>query len=169
MKKFIPLLISGILATGAVGCGEEAANTGSENPGATNEALQPSAREASETEGLNQPLSEPGAIPGEGSAPTDPTVTEGADPLASDLSKEVKKKLKENLPASNLEVTEQEGVVTVGGTVSSQEELQQVEPLTKGVKGVKGVNVEANVDGAAPAPEDAMPGAVPAPEGTDPQ
>ncbi|MGB6296628.1 MAG: BON domain-containing protein [Rivularia sp. (in: cyanobacteria)] len=159
MKKFIPLLISGILATGAVGCGEEAANTGSENPGATNEVLQPSAREASETEGLNQPLSEPGAIPGEASVPTDPTaVTEGADPLASDLSKEVKKKLKENLPASNLEVTEQEGVVTVSGTVSSQEELQQVEPLTTGVKGVKGVNVEANVDGAAPAPE-----------GTDPQ
>jgi hypothetical protein len=155
MKKFIPLLISGILVTGAVGCGEEAANTGSENPSATNEALQPSAREASETEGLNQPLSEPGAE----SAATDPTAaTEGVDPLASDLSKEVSKKLKENLPASNLEVKEEEGVVTVGGTVSSAEELQQIEPLTTDVKGVKGVNVEANVDGAAPAAE-----------GTDPQ
>ncbi|MGB3641716.1 MAG: BON domain-containing protein [Rivularia sp. (in: cyanobacteria)] len=169
MKKFIPLLISGILATVAVGCGEEAAKTGSENPS----ALQPSAREASETEGLNQPLSEPGAVPGAESAPTDPTAaTQGEDPLASDLSKEVSKKLKENLPASNLEVTEQEGVVTVGGTVSSQEELQQVEPLTNGVKGVKGVNVEANVDGAAPAPEDVVPdaeGVDAAPEGTDPQ
>ncbi|WP_414621462.1 BON domain-containing protein [Calothrix sp. CCY 0018] len=167
MKKFIPLLISGILATGAVGCGEEAAKTGSENP------IQPSAREASETEGLNQPLSEPGAVPGAESAPIDPTaVTEGADPLASDLSKEVSKKLKENLPASNLEVTEQEGVVTVGGTVSSPEELQQVEPLTTGVKGVKGVNVEANVDGAAPAPEDVVPGAegaAPDAEGDNPQ
>ncbi|BAY87486.1 transport-associated protein [Calothrix parasitica NIES-267] len=170
MKKFIPLLISGILVTGAVGCGEESAKTGSENPGATNEALQPSAREASETE--NQPLGQPGAE----SAPIDPTAaTEGTDPLASDLSKEVSKKLKENLPASNLEVKEQEGVVTVGGTVSSQEELQQVEPLTKGVKGVKGVNVEANVDGAAPAPEgvvpgaDTVPGAAPAPEGANPQ
>lgn len=151
MKKFIPLLISGILATGAVGCGEEAANTGSENPS----TLQPSAREASETEGLNQPLSEPGVVPGAENAPIDPTaVTEGVDGLSSDLTKEVSKKLKENLPASNLQVTEQEGVVTVGGTVSSQEELQQVEPLTKGVKGVKGVNVEANVDGAAPAAED---------------
>ncbi len=165
MKKFIPLLISGILATVAVGCGEEAAKTGSENPS----GLQPSAREASETEGLNQPLSQPGAE----SAPTDPTAaTQGEDPLASDLSKEVSKKLKENLPASNLEVQDQEGVVTVGGTVSSQEELQQVEPLTKGVKGVKGVNVEANVDGAAPAPEGVVPGAegaAPAPEGSDPQ
>ncbi|MEM7713703.1 MAG: BON domain-containing protein [Cyanobacteria bacterium P01_A01_bin.68] len=166
MKKFIPLLISGILVTGAVGCGDESAKTGSENPGATNEALQPSAREASETEGVNQPLGQPGAE----NAPTDPTAaTEGTDPLASDLSKEVSKKLKENLPTSNLEVKEQEGVVTVGGTVSSQEELQQVEPLTKGVKGVKGVNVEANIDGAAPAPEGVVPGAetVPgaAPEG----
>ncbi|MGB7380413.1 MAG: BON domain-containing protein [Rivularia sp. (in: cyanobacteria)] len=165
MKKFIPLLISGILATVAVGCGEEAAKTGSENPS----ALQPSAREASETEGLNQPLSEPGAVPGAESAPIDPTAaTQGEDPLASDLSKEVSKKLKENLPASNLEVQEQDGVVTVGGTVSSQEELQQVEPLTTGVKGVKGVNVEANVAGATdPA---AIEGDAPvAPEGTDPQ
>ncbi|MEO0684723.1 MAG: BON domain-containing protein, partial [Cyanobacteria bacterium J06649_11] len=93
------------------------------------------------------------------------------------LSKEVSKKLKENLPTSNLEVVkEDEGVVTVGGTVSSQEELQQVEPLTKGVKGVKGVNVEANIEGAAPAPEGAVPGAAapegdaaPAPEGANPQ
>ena len=155
MKKFIPLLISGILVTGAVGCGEESAKTGSENPGATNEALQPSAREASETEGLNQPLSQPGAE----TAPTDPTAAvPSADADKSELSKEVSKKLKENLPTSNLEVVkEEEGVVTVGGTVSSQEELQQVEPLTKGVKGVKGVNVEANIEGAAPAPEGANP------------
>lgn len=166
MKKFIPLLISGILVTGAVGCGEEAANTGSENPGATNEALQPSAREASETEGLNQPLSQPGAE----TAPTDPTAaTEGTDVDKSELSKEVSKKLKENLPASNLEVKEQEGVVTVGGTVSSQEELQQVEPLTKGVKGVKGVNVEANVENAVSAPEGAVPGAAPEGDATAPE
>ncbi|MEO1184369.1 MAG: BON domain-containing protein, partial [Cyanobacteria bacterium J06636_27] len=86
MKKFIPLLISGILVTGAVGCGEDSANTGSENPSATNEALQPSAREASETEGLNQPLSQPGAE----TAPTDPTATTGiADADKSELSKEV--------------------------------------------------------------------------------
>ncbi|AFY58398.1 putative periplasmic or secreted lipoprotein [Rivularia sp. PCC 7116] len=172
MKNFIPLLISGILVTGAVGCGEEAANTGSENPSATNEALQPSAREASETEGLNQPLGQSGSVPGAETAPKDPAaVSEGADALTSDLSKEVSKKLKENLPASNLEVKEQEGVVTVGGTVSSQEELQQVEPLTKGVKGVKGVNVEANVEGAVPGAEGAIPVAPEgaAPEGTNPQ
>ncbi len=178
MKKFIPLLISGILVTGAVGCGEEAANTGN------NEAVEPSAREASETEGLNQPLGQPGEVPGVESAPKDPSAASDVkeDPLASDLSKEVTKKLKENLPTSNLEVQEQEGVVTVGGTVSSAEELQQVEPLTKGVKGVKGVNVEANVDaaaapaeGTAPAPEGIVPegvapeGTAPAPEGANPQ
>ncbi|MGB3654550.1 MAG: BON domain-containing protein [Rivularia sp. (in: cyanobacteria)] len=148
MKKFIPLLISGILVTGAVGCGEEAAKTGSENPGATNEALQPSAREASETEGLNQPLQQPASVPEAETAPVDPTATtQDADPLASDLSKEVSKKLKEKLPTSNLEVQETEGVVSVGGTVSSQEEYQQIEPLTKEVEGVTGVNVEASVEG----------------------
>ncbi|MEM1394649.1 MAG: BON domain-containing protein [Cyanobacteria bacterium P01_D01_bin.116] len=167
MKKFIPFLISGILVTGAVGCGEESAETGSENPSATNEAVQPSAREASETEGLNPPLSEPGAE----TAPTDPTAaSQDTELQASDLSKKVSKKLKESLPTSNLEVKEKEGVVTVGGTVSSQEELKQVTPLAKEVKGVESVNLEANVEGAAPAPEGAAPGAVPegaapAPEG----
>jgi len=152
MKKFIPLLISGILVAGAVGCGEEAANTGSENPSATNEALQPSAREASKTESLNQPLEQPGAVPEAENQLTDPTAATSAqeNPLESELSKEVSKILKENLPSSSLEVKDQEGVVTVGGTVTSQEELQQIEPLTKGVKGVKGVNVEANVEGANP-------------------
>lgn len=175
MKKFIPFLISGILVTGAVGCGEEAAKTDSENPSATNEALQPSAREASETEGLNQPLGEPGAVPGAETAPTDPTAATSteANPLESELSKEVSQKLKENLPASNLEVKEAEGVVSVGGTVASQDELQQIEPLATGVKGVKGVNVEANVEGANPAAEDVNPvpeGAEPiAPEGANPQ
>lgn len=153
MKKFIPLLISGILVTGAVGCGEDAANTGSENPSATNEALQPSAREASKTESIEQPLNQPGAVPGAETEVTDPTVESSVQENQdnSDLSKEVGKMLKENLPTSNLEVKNQEGVVTVGGTVTSQEELQQIEPLTKGVKGVKGVNVEANVEGANPA------------------
>ncbi len=155
MKKFIPLLISGILVTGAVGCGEEAAKTGSE-PGATNEALQPSAREASETEGLNQPLQEPASVPGAETAPVDPTASTEENPLESDLSKEVSKKLKEKLPTSNLEVQETEGVVSVGGTVSSQEEFQQIEPLTKEVEGVTGVNVEASVEGGDSA-EDANP------------
>ena len=89
MKKFIPFLISGILVTGAVGCGEESADTGSENPSATNEAVQPSAREASETEGLHPPLSEPGAE----TAPTDPTAaSQDTELQASDLSKKVSKK-----------------------------------------------------------------------------
>jgi len=154
MKKFIPLLISGILVAGAVGCGEEAANTGSENPSATNEALQPSAKEASKTESISQPLEQPGAVP-EAEKPlvTDPTAATGTqeNPLESELSKKVSKVLKENLPSSKLEVKDQEGVVSVGGVVTSQEQLQQIEPLTKGVKGVIGVNVEANVEGANPA------------------
>jgi len=149
MKKFIPFLIGGILLIGAVGCGEEAAKTDSENPSATNGVVQPAAREASETEGLNQPLNQSGAVPGAETTSVDPTGAANPEsPLETELSKEVSKKLKENLPTSELEVKEAEGVVSVGGTVSSQEELQQIEPLTKGVKGVKGVNVEANVAGA---------------------
>lgn len=158
MKKFIPLLITGILVAGAVGCTEESADTGSENPTATNEVLQPSAREASETESLNQPLDQPGAVPEAEKAPIDPTALTGTQEslTESDLSKEVGKKLKENLPTSKLEVKDQEGVITVGGTVSSKEELKKIAPLAKEVKGVEGVNVEANVEGAVTT-EDANP------------
>lgn len=149
MKKFIPFLVSGILLIGAVGCGEKAAKTGSEEPSATNEALQSSGREVSGVEDSNQPEAE--------TAPTDPTDADSTEnPQESNLSKEVSEKLKEYLPTSNLEVNEQEGIVTVGGTVTSQEELQEIEPLTKEVEGVKSVNIEAKVGDNTPA-EDANP------------
>lgn len=144
MKKFIPLLISGILVISAVGCAEKAAETGSEEPNATNEALESSGREVSGVEDSNQPEVE--------TAPTDQTDANSTEnPQESDLSTKVSDKLAENLPNNNLEIKEQEGVVTIGGTVDSQEELQQIEPLAKGVEGVKSVKVEANVGDNTPA------------------
>ena len=54
------------------------------------------------------------------------------------------------MPTSNLEAKEEEGVVTVSGTVSSEEELKEIEPAVKELKGVKEVKTdEVKVEDAA--------------------
>lgn len=159
MKKFLPFLVTGIVAVGAVACQEET-RTGSEVPGETNEAVSPSAKEASET--AQTPTDESAAVPGT-ELNQDPTAPLGAgtDTAETEISSAVNQKLSEALPTSNLKAEDVEGVVTIKGTVPSSEELQQIEPLTKEVKGVKGVNIEANVDAAPNAAPDVVPDAVP--------
>ena len=63
----------------------------------------------------------------------------------SDLASEVRDKLEANLPEGELTIEAQQGIVTVGGTVPTQEQLAKIKPLTEQIKGVSGVNVEANV------------------------
>lgn len=74
-----------------------------------------------------------------------------ADRAEGDLESEVRSKLEANLPASKLEVNaEDDGSVTVAGTVPTQEQLNKIEPLAKEIKGVKGVKVNATVAPAQP-------------------
>ena len=185
MKKFIPFLISGILAVGTFGCqGQEAAQT---NPEAsdTTEATQPAAQEASDTTAEDTAATEGEATtdtaategeattdtaaseikidPSATDSATDPAAAEGVtDPTAAgtaedatavdgDVATQANKALKDKLPTSKLEAKEEEaGVVSVSGTVSSDAELQEIEPTVKSVKGVTEVKVDATVE-AAPA------------------
>ncbi len=173
MKKFIPFLISGILAIGTFGCGgEQAATTDSEAPETTTEATQPEAKEASDTtaESAIDPAAVDGATdPAATDGATDPTATDAAkdpavadsatdptaagiaaDAAADDITTAANKALKEKLPNSKLEAKEEAGVVTVSGTVPSDADLNQIEPAVKSLEGVKEVKVEATVE-AAPA------------------
>ena len=63
----------------------------------------------------------------------------------SDIASEVRDKLEANLPKSELTVEARQGVVTVGGTVPTQEQLARIKSLAEQIKGVQGVNVEVNV------------------------
>ena len=63
----------------------------------------------------------------------------------SDIASEVRDKLEANLPKSELTIEAQQGVVTVGGTVPTQEQLARIKSLAEQIKGVQGVNVEVNV------------------------
>ncbi len=68
-----------------------------------------------------------------------------------DLSSAVRSKLEANIPNGKLTVAAKDGVVTVSGSVPVQNQLAKIEPLAKGIKGVKSVKVAAKVVPAAPA------------------
>jgi len=62
-----------------------------------------------------------------------------------DLASEVRSKLEANIPGGNLTVEAKEGVVTVAGTVPTQDQIAKIQPLAMEIKGVKSVMVEAAV------------------------
>ena len=66
-----------------------------------------------------------------------------------DLASEVRDKLEANLPNSVLSIAVNKGIVTVEGSVSTPEELARIKTLAEQIKGVRGVNVEANVVAAS--------------------
>jgi osmotically-inducible protein OsmY len=66
------------------------------------------------------------------------------------LASEVRSKLEANLPASALAVEAKNGVVTVSGTVPTQEQYNRIGNLAQEIKGVQAVNVKAKVAPAQP-------------------
>lgn len=62
-----------------------------------------------------------------------------------DLQSQVRSKLEVNLPMSQLAVQSNEGVVTVVGYVQTQQALERIEPLAREIRGVRGVNVQAQI------------------------
>jgi hyperosmotically inducible periplasmic protein len=67
------------------------------------------------------------------------------DRADGDLQSEVRSKLEANIPNGLLTVDAKDGVVTVGGTVTNQDQLAKIEPLAKEIKGVSQVIVNATV------------------------
>ncbi len=69
---------------------------------------------------------------------------------SDDIASEVRSKLEANLPASELVIKAEEGMVMVSGTVPTEEQLDRIEPLAKEIKGVQSVNNQAIVAPAQP-------------------
>jgi hyperosmotically inducible periplasmic protein len=72
------------------------------------------------------------------------------DRANSDLSSEVRSKLEANIPMGKLTVEAKDGNVVVSGTVPTQEQLSKIDALAKQIKGVKTVNIAAQVVPAVP-------------------
>lgn len=63
----------------------------------------------------------------------------------NDIASEVRSKLEANLPASALVVEAEDGIVTVTGTVPTQEQFNRISKLAQEIKGVKSVDLKATV------------------------
>lgn len=63
----------------------------------------------------------------------------------NDVASEVRSKLEANIPGGNLTVASKDGVVTVSGTVPSQDQIAKIQTLGMEIKGVQSVTVKAAV------------------------
>lgn len=140
MKKIIFLLLSSGLMLGAVSC--DVSKTSTDAPSNTDKsAAAPDGKTAQQTQ--NDALSETrkNQIESDIRAREQRSNITGGDTdrANGDLQSEVRGKLEANLPASQLAVDAEDGVVTVSGTVPTQEQLDKVQSLAMEIKGVKSV------------------------------
>jgi hyperosmotically inducible periplasmic protein len=161
MKKFIPLLLSGILAVGAVAC-QDASKT-SDAGSSTTETTANTAKEAAsntQTAAKNTAEGAKTAVTGTadkvgtavtGTANKAGTAAKGAKTALNNATSGAKTIIKNNLekkfPGSKLNVEDKDGVLTIKGTVPDEATLKKIEPAVKEYKfeGIKTVKVEAKV------------------------
>jgi len=149
MKKIFSLLLGSALLLGGVAC-TDGARTSGNAPSNTNEVgeeLQTQENVEDATSDTRQ-----AQIESDERARQDRQETFGEDAEVNDndIESSVRNSLETNLPTSQLFVESEEGVVTVAGQVASTEDLQRIETLAKEVRGVKSVDVRAQVGSPAP-------------------
>jgi hyperosmotically inducible periplasmic protein len=153
MKKLTLLFISSVLALGTAAC-QQPAKTSADAPNnpATdvNQVQTPSAESTqaakndAESEVRRRQLnSDIRAREQRNNIANDGASTNRA---AEDLASQVRSKLEANIPNGALAVKgEENGTVTVTGTVTNKDQLNKIEPLAKEIKGVTKVVVNAKV------------------------
>lgn len=152
MKKLTAFLLSGFLLVGATACSQEA-KTSANAPDAKDTNVK-----APDTETAKTNQNDATSDVRRAQANSDIRAREqrnnvGGDPLAradGDLESEVRSKLEVNIPASSLTIKAKDGVVTITGTVPTQEQLDKIQRLAMEIKGVKSVDVKALVAPAQP-------------------
>jgi hyperosmotically inducible periplasmic protein len=152
MKKLIPLLISSVLVMGALGC-QNTAQTSTDAPDNPNANVEsPDAQTAQENQNDATSETRRRQLDSDIRAREQRNNATGGDTdrADGDLESEVRSKLEANLPASQLGVEAEDGVVTITGTVPTQAQLQRVEPLAREIKGVSQVVNQVSVAPAKP-------------------
>lgn len=152
MKKLSAILISSFLLVSAAAC-SNTAKTSAEAPNQPNDtATAPDNSTAQDTQQDASSDLRKRQLESDIRAREQRNDATGGDVARADgdLESEVRGKLEANLPASQLAVSAKEGVVTVTGTVPTQEQFDKIEPLAKEIKGVKSVSVNVDVAPATP-------------------
>lgn len=149
MKKIAPIAVGILLALGTAAC-ENPAKTSADAPSSTEtvssqvpdststEAAQNDAQSELRRRQLNEDIR---------AREQRNNVTGGdTDRATGDLESQVRSKLEANIPNGALAVkAEENGTVTVSGTVAKQDQLAKIAPLAKEIKGVTAVDVKATV------------------------
>jgi hyperosmotically inducible periplasmic protein len=152
MKKVVPIAMGILLALGTAAC-ENPAKTSADAPNTTETvssevpdttstaAAQDDAESELRKKQLNADIR---------AREQRNNVTGGDTKRATgDLESQVRSKLEANIPNGALAVkAEEDGTVTVSGTVVNQDQLGKIAPLAKEIKGVTAVDVKATVRSA---------------------
>lgn len=147
MNKLTSFAISCVLIMGAAAC-QDTAKTTVTAPAPNETAQPPSAQVTREAQEDAQSETRRRQLNADIRANEERNNVTGGDTnrAVGDLASEVRSKLEANIPNGQLTVNAQEdGAVTVSGTVNNQEQLAKIEPLAKEIKGVKQVIVKATV------------------------
>jgi len=142
MKKLAPFFISGLLLIGAAACNnpsrtsESAPDTVNQNPASPAAQTTQENKEDAQSELRRRQLNQDIRAREERN-----NMTGGdAQRAESDLASEVRSKLEANIPGGQLTVAaDEQGTVTVNGTVNNQDQLNKIQPLAQEIKGVKSV------------------------------
>ncbi|MGF1675437.1 MAG: BON domain-containing protein [Rivularia sp. (in: cyanobacteria)] len=146
MKRLATFVLGGILLLGSAAC-DDAARTSSDAPTSVGGNVD-NAQNVEETKQDSQSQVRRDQLDADIRAReerNDMVGGEQADRTDSDLASEVRSKLEANIPRGQLVVEAENGVVTVGGAVTNQDEYEKIEPLAKEILGVKSVNKDVKV------------------------
>jgi hyperosmotically inducible periplasmic protein len=147
MRTLLSFLVGGILLVGVASC-DNATRTSAEAPGSTNEtAAAPDTQTAQQNQGDATSETRKRQLESDIRAREDRNNATGgdADRDDDDLESEVRSKLEANLPASQLTIEAEDGVVTVTGIVPTQAQLDRIPTLAQEIKGVTNVVSQATV------------------------
>ena len=148
MKKLATFLISGLLLVSTVACNNAAKTSGSA-PDSNQSNLEQPTQNTVKTD-LNDAQSETrrSQLDSDIRAREQRNDTTGGDldRATGDLESEVRSKLEANIPNGQLTVqANDQGAVTVAGTVPNSDQISKIDKLAREIKGVKSVNVKAIV------------------------
>lgn len=152
MHQLKMFLFVGLLSLGAVACSETArtSSVAPENTDVSAEAPDVSAAQDSKEDATSEVRRN--QLNSDIRAREERNNVTGGDAVRADgdLASEVRSKLEANLPASALTIEAEDGMVTVSGTVPTQEQFDRIESLAKEIKGVQSVVNKAIVAPAEP-------------------
>jgi osmotically-inducible protein OsmY len=152
MKKLTPFIVSSLLLFGAVACGSNTAKTSDaapDNPStAPSETPSAQATQAAQNDAQSQTRRDQLNADIRAREQRNNGFNDGGSTGRSEdsIASEVRSKLEANIPNGHLTVKANKGgAVTVGGTVTNQQQLAKISPLAKQIKGVTNVIVDAKV------------------------